>query len=102
MMQFAEQFPDYAIVSALPTQLSWSHYVEVLPLKTLEAKLYYLNEAAVGMIGSKAMRKLISRRGYERKEIANAQIRSGAAVPFDTFYDYAEVRRYEWRSGKRI
>ena len=41
MMQFAEQFPDYAIVSALPTQLSWSHFVEVLPLKSMDAKLYY-------------------------------------------------------------
>jgi hypothetical protein len=37
---------DYGkqIVSALPTQLSWSHIVEVLPLKSVEAKLYYLNE----------------------------------------------------------
>jgi hypothetical protein len=33
MMQFAEQFPDYEIVSALTTQLSWSHVAEVLPLK---------------------------------------------------------------------
>lgn len=87
MMQFAEQFPDVGIVSALPTQLSWSHYVEVLPLKTMEAKLYYLSEAAANMIGAKAMRKLISRRSFERKEIANAQIRPGAALPFDTFKD---------------
>ena len=87
MMQFAEQFPDYAIVSALPTQLSWSHFVEVLPLKTMDAKLYYLNEAAVNVLGVKAMRRLISRRGYERKEIANAQIRPGATLPFDTFKD---------------
>jgi len=49
------------IVSALPTQLSWWHFVEVLPLKTMDAKLYYLNEAAATMIGAKAMRKLISR-----------------------------------------
>ena len=53
----------------------------------MDAKLYYLNEAAVGMIGARAMRKLISRRGNERKEIANAQIRSGLAVLFDTFKD---------------
>ena len=87
MMQFAEQFPDHEIVSALPTQLSWSHFVEVLPLKTMDAKLYYLNEAAASMIGSKSMRRLISRRGYERKEIANAQIRPGAALPLNAFKD---------------
>jgi hypothetical protein len=28
MMQFAEQFPDFGIVSPLATQLSWSHVVE--------------------------------------------------------------------------
>ena len=87
MMQFSEQFPDHEIVSALPTQLSWSHFVEVLPLKTMDAKLYYLNEAAATMIGAKAMRKLISRRGYERREIANAQIRQGASLPSNTFKD---------------
>jgi len=38
MMQFAEQFPDFGIVSPLATQLSWSHVVEVLALKTLEAR----------------------------------------------------------------
>jgi predicted nuclease of restriction endonuclease-like (RecB) superfamily len=87
MMQFSEQFTDHSIVSALPTQLSWSHFVEVLPLTTMDAKLYYLNEAATTMIGAKAMRKLISRRGYERREIANAQIRPGAALPSNTFKD---------------
>ena len=40
MMQFAEQFFDFEIVSALPTQLSWSHFVEILPLKNHEAKLF--------------------------------------------------------------
>ena len=33
MMTFANLFPDYQIVSALPTQLSWSHIIEILPLK---------------------------------------------------------------------
>jgi hypothetical protein len=33
-MQFAEQFPDFGIVSPLTTQLSWTRVVEVLLLKT--------------------------------------------------------------------
>jgi hypothetical protein len=28
MMQFAEQFPDWEIVSPLATQLSWAHFVQ--------------------------------------------------------------------------
>ncbi len=33
MMQFADQFPDWEIVSTLSTQLAWSHFIELLPLK---------------------------------------------------------------------
>lgn len=30
MMAFANLFPDFQIVSAVPTQLSWSHIIEIL------------------------------------------------------------------------
>jgi len=46
MMQFAEQFSDLGIVSPLATQLSWSHFVELMPLKSEEARLFYSKEAA--------------------------------------------------------
>ena len=59
MMQFAEQFPDFEIVSRPATQLSWSHFIEILPLKTQEAKLFYLNEAARGHISRDELRELI-------------------------------------------
>ncbi|GHU27784.1 DUF1016 domain-containing protein [Betaproteobacteria bacterium] len=87
MMQFAEQFPDFEIVSALPTQLSWSHIVEILPLKTMAAKIFYLNEVVSGILGTRALRKLIARKAFERKEIANAQLTAAATVPLDTFKD---------------
>ncbi|HLA36450.1 MAG TPA: DUF1016 N-terminal domain-containing protein [Rhodocyclaceae bacterium] len=53
MMQFAEQFPDFEIVSPLATQLSWTHVVEVLPLKMPEARLFYLSEAATRQLGTR-------------------------------------------------
>ncbi|MDR2173968.1 MAG: PDDEXK nuclease domain-containing protein [Burkholderiales bacterium] len=87
MMQFAEQFPDFGIVSPLATQLSWSHVVEVLPLKTPEARLFYLGEAATRQFGKRELRQLITRKAFERKEIANAQLAETSAVPFDTFKD---------------
>ena len=61
MMQFAEQFLDFEIVSQAAPQLSWSHFVEILPLKTQETKLSYLNEAARGHIGRDELRDLIDR-----------------------------------------
>jgi predicted nuclease of restriction endonuclease-like (RecB) superfamily len=87
MMQFAQQFPDIEIVSALATQLSWAHVVEVLPLKSPEAKLYYLNEAADGLLSAKALRAMISRKAYERKEIADAQLSPRSALPAGLFKD---------------
>ena len=38
MMKFAGQFQDIEIVVPLARQLSWSHFVELLPLKKMEAK----------------------------------------------------------------
>jgi len=59
MMQFNEQFPAFEIVSQPATQLSWAHIVEILPLKTTEAKMFYLNEAARGLIGRDGLRIMI-------------------------------------------
>jgi predicted nuclease of restriction endonuclease-like (RecB) superfamily len=87
MMQFNNQFPSFEIVSQTATQLSWAHIVEVLPLKTQEAKLYYLNEAARGLIGRDGLREMIKRKAYERKEIANTQISSKSPIPPGTFKD---------------
>ena len=87
MMQFAEQFLDFEIVSALPTQLNWTHIVEILPLKTMEAKLFYLNEAARGLINTRDLRKMVNRKAYERKEIADTQITSASPIPLGTFRD---------------
>jgi len=87
MMQFAEQFADSQIVSTLTTQLTWSHYVEILPLKSMDAKLFYLNEAVKGFISVRELRDLINRKAYERKEIADTQITSASPVPGGAFKD---------------
>lgn len=87
MMQFAEQFQNVEILSTLSTQLSWSHFIEILPLSDMAAKVYYLEQAASGNLGIRAFRKLISRKAFERKEIANTQLSVESAVPFNTFKD---------------
>jgi predicted nuclease of restriction endonuclease-like (RecB) superfamily len=87
MVQFAEQFPDFGIVSPLAPQLSWSHIIEVLPLKTAEARLFYLSEAATRQLGKRGLQQLIARKAFERKEIANAQLTTTSVIPLDTFKD---------------
>ena len=41
MLQFARQFPDMKIVVPLARQLSWSHFLILIPLKSQEAQLFY-------------------------------------------------------------
>jgi hypothetical protein len=39
MIKFAGLFPDLKIVSTLSTHLSWSHFIEILPLEAEKARL---------------------------------------------------------------
>jgi predicted nuclease of restriction endonuclease-like (RecB) superfamily len=87
MMQFAEQFYDFEIVSTLSTQLSWSHFTELLPLKSSEARLYYAQDAAARNLGVRELRRKISRKSYERREIANTRLTEKSAIPFNVFKD---------------
>ena len=87
MLQFATQFSDERIVSTLSTQLSWSHIIEILPIKSIEAKLYYAEETAKGNISVHDLRHLISRKAYERRDIANLNLTHLSRVPFNTFKD---------------
>jgi predicted nuclease of restriction endonuclease-like (RecB) superfamily len=87
MMQFADQFPNKKIVSTLSTQLTWSHILELLPLNTMEAKLFYAQEAQEQGLGIRDLRKRIATKTFERTQIANAQISSGSKIPVNTFKD---------------
>ena len=54
MMQFAEYFPDNKIVSQVATQLSWSHIMEILPLKDAIQREFYLTMASTEHWGRRA------------------------------------------------
>jgi len=43
MIRFAEAQPNEAIVSTLSTQLSWSHFMEILPVKDPLARDLHIN-----------------------------------------------------------
>ena len=46
-MQFATVFPDPEIVSPLVTQLSWTHFIILLSLKSHEARMFYAQKASL-------------------------------------------------------
>ena len=91
MMQFAGQFSDLEIVSPLATQLSWTHFMELMPIKDEKARLFYAKEAAERHWGKRELRQSIERKEFERTEIANLRIEAltneRQIIPFNVFKD---------------
>lgn len=54
-------------------------------MPTPEARDFYIEQALTARLSVRALRELIGRQGFERKEIANAQTPGGSTVPADTF-----------------
>jgi hypothetical protein len=87
MIRFAARFPDSKILVPLAQQLSWSHFIALLPLKSDEAFMFYAGDAAERRLGKRELRRQISRKAYERREIANSQLNEASSVPFNMFKD---------------
>ena len=87
MIKFAELFPNEEIVATLSQELSWSHFVEMLPLKSEEARLYYAQDSIARNYGVRELRHQISRKAFERREIANTALSAESTVPFNVFKD---------------
>lgn len=87
MMRFAEQFPDIEIVGQLARHLSWSHFLELLPVKKADAKIFYAKQSAEQGWSIRELRKNIETKTFERTEIANTQITKSDNIPLNTFKD---------------
>ena len=87
MMQFATVFNDFKIVTPLATQLSWSHFIELFPLKTDEARIFYAKKAIEESWGKRTLKQQIERKAFERNEIANTQMSTFKSELLNTFKD---------------
>lgn len=70
MMQFADVFSDYSIVSQAATQLSWSHFIELLGIKDELKREFYLGMAINERWGRDTLRDKIDGMLYERTVIS--------------------------------
>ncbi len=70
MMWLAEAFPDPEIVSALSKQLSWSHFVEILPLKDPFKRDFYAELCRVERWNVRTLRHKIGHLLYERTAVS--------------------------------
>ena len=68
MKQFYNMFKDEK-VSPLATQLTWSHYSELLSIKDINKLMYYINIAINNNLSKRELRERIKSNEYERLPI---------------------------------
>jgi predicted nuclease of restriction endonuclease-like (RecB) superfamily len=69
--------------------LSWSHFVNLLPLKTEQARQFYASQAASQTWSVRELRQQIERKAFERAELATLQTVTSdqATSPAQVFKD---------------
>ncbi|MCL2765915.1 MAG: PDDEXK nuclease domain-containing protein [Treponema sp.] len=87
MTQFANVFTDAKTVKDLLMCLSWSHICELIRIKDETARVFYAKDAVLRQLGVRELRNQISRKAFERTEIANTQLTEATVVPFNVFKD---------------
>jgi predicted nuclease of restriction endonuclease-like (RecB) superfamily len=70
MIQFAEIFPDMEIVVTLSRQLSWSHFLALIPLDRPLQREFYAEMCRVEHWSVRALRKKIDSMLYERTAVS--------------------------------
>lgn len=70
MIKFAKLYPDKNIVATLSQQLSWSHIVEILPLKENNKRNFYIQMCVMEKWSVRTLRSKIKGMLYERTAIS--------------------------------
>ena len=70
MVNLVETFPDPEIVSALSTQLNWSHFVEILPLKDKLKREFYAEMCRIENWSVRTLRQKIEGMLFERTALS--------------------------------
>ncbi|MGI9525969.1 MAG: PDDEXK nuclease domain-containing protein [Weeksellaceae bacterium] len=80
MIQFSTEFQSFENVVSLSRQLSWSHFIVLIPLN-LEKKKYYANKIIQEKWSVRETRKQIERKHLERNYIASEQTKDFTNIP---------------------
>jgi len=70
MIQFSEVFPEQKIVASLMRQLSWTHFLELIPFKDPLQRDFYVEICCIERWSVRTLRKKISGMLYERTAIS--------------------------------
>lgn len=72
MVQFAVTFPDQQIVVSLIRQLSWTHFIALIPLKDPLQRDYYAQMASAERWSVRTLRERIDSMLYERTALSKS------------------------------
>lgn len=75
MLRFAEVFPDKQIPQTLSAQLSWSHFVELIPLDDQLKREFYAEMCRVERWSVRTLRHKIGHLLYERTAVAKKPVK---------------------------
>lgn len=87
MMRFAEVFSDFSIVAPVVRQLSWSHFLMLLPLKSKEERNFYAQKVIEERWSKRELQYQIERKAFERNEIAALHVTDDLVDMQNTFKD---------------
>lgn len=96
-IQFYQCFSDQEIVSTLSTQLSWSHFIELLPIKDPLARDFYAEMCRIERWDVRTLRQKLGGMLYQRTALSKkpqavisaeiAKLRDGQMSPDIVFGD---------------
>lgn len=70
MVRFAEVFPDFKIVSALMTQLGWTHFLHIIPMDDPLKRDFYAEMCRVERWSTRTMEKKVQSMLFERTALS--------------------------------
>src|SRR3546814_14330934 len=70
MVQFAATFPDEQILVSLIRELSWTHFIALIPLKDPRQRDYYAQMASAERWSVRTLRERIDSMLYERTALS--------------------------------
>lgn len=73
-MQFSTVFPDIQIATSLMSQLTWTHFIELFPLKSIEQRMFYAEKITYEKWSVRETKYQIERKAFERNDIATLEI----------------------------
>ncbi|HZK82658.1 MAG TPA: PDDEXK nuclease domain-containing protein [Humisphaera sp.] len=72
MLRFADIFPDEPIVSALPRELGWSHFLEILYLPDPRQRAFYIEMCRIERWSIRTLRERVRTMLFERTAVSKS------------------------------